>query len=255
MMVIFGNATKPALDDILPATRVEMPAPPVLALSVPVADNVKLAPMAIAARFPATVPALPNRLDAAIVPCATVTVGPDGLVMTIFEPAAIVATPLPPVALNVPRAESDKLAPIAIFVPAAATVPGLPNKLVAAIVVVPPVAFNVPPAVRLKFVPMAMLPPVAPTVPELPNRLDAARVPKLANGNNPDTSAARSTLPNVGGPEAFPCRTVVAVPRLPSGATAAVPAPSKSALAVSDVMELLIVPDVVIVLLARNGPA
>jgi len=44
-----------------------------------------------------------------------------------------------------------------------------------------------------------------------PAKVDAP-VPPLAIGSIPDTSAVKDTAPNVGAPDAFPCKTVVVVP-------------------------------------------
>lgn len=61
-----------------------------------------------------------------------------------------------------------------------------------------------------------------------------ALVPPLATARVPVTSAVRLTAPNVGAPAALPCRTVVVVPRLASGAGAApAPPPRTIALAVN----------------------
>ena len=61
-----------------------------------------------------------------------------------------------------------------------------------------------------------------------------ALVPPLATAKVPVMSAVRLTAPNVGAPAALPCRTVVVVPRLASGAGAApAPPPKTIALAVN----------------------
>ena len=73
--------------------------------------------------------------------------------------------------------------------------------------------------------------------------INAEPKPPFAVGNTPVTFAVKSivelamspftTEPNVGAPEALPCRTVVVVPREPSAAMAWLPAPSMMAFAVA----------------------
>ena len=73
--------------------------------------------------------------------------------------------------------------------------------------------------------------------------LVVAPVPPLAIGSVPETSAVRLTAPKVGAPAALPCRTVVVVPRLASGAGAApAPPPRTIALAVSAPDDAQVVP-------------
>jgi hypothetical protein len=61
---------------------------------------------------------------------------------------------------------------------------------------------------------------------------------RFVTGKFPVTSADNDTAPNVGAPEALPCSTVVAVPKLASGAGAApAPPPTIRALAVNAALE------------------
>ncbi len=62
----------------------------------------------------------------------------------------------------------------------------------------------------------------------LQNVLDDAAVPlfKFVTGRLPVTSALNETDPKLGAPPAFPCNTVVVVPRLPKVDTAVVFPPS-----------------------------
>ena len=80
----------------------------------------------------------------------------------------------------------------------------------------------------------------------------AAFVPPFPIGSVPLTLVVSTTAPKLGAPAALPCRTVVAVPSEPSTASAWLPAPITSSLAVSDAAEVVqvahpIVPVVVIV--------
>jgi hypothetical protein len=96
-------------------------------------------------------------------------------------------------------------------------------------VVAPTVPLMLIEAVPVKFVTVPELgvpkaPPLttnAPAEPTLTPKAVATPVPKLvipvpplATGRMPETSAVRLTAPNVGAPEALPCKTVVDVPAL-----------------------------------------
>lgn len=160
-------------------------------------------------------PVVPDAPPAPPAPTVTVSVPPSRAAEIVVVDAAAPPPPPPPTLPPVPPPPPPPPPPMAITVT----------------VFAPAGWVQVPLAVKVwtlalmevvRHVEQLIAPVVATVMGEVPLR---PALPTAAIGSCPVTSVARLTAPNDGIPAAFPCRTVVVVPRLPSAKIACPPPP------------------------------